>query len=117
MPALPQASDIIELTGTSLSSGFVSALILDAVIIGGECIEGLDPDAQVAALKWLTAHLIASTNDGATTTSRKLGDAQESYARAQTGNGLMGTAYGQQAIAIAPCLARKGRARAQIKVV
>lgn len=114
----PIAADVIALTGTGLSEAVVSDIIDDAALIG-DCLSTLSSAKQEAALKWLAAHLIASTSDDGSQvlTSAKLGDASDSYARAKTGDGIAGTTYGQQAIAIAPCLARLGRAKASIEVV
>jgi hypothetical protein len=113
---LPEPSDVIGLVGSGYSSAFVETIIADAAIIAARCLDGVDCATQKAALKWLAAHLIASTADGGVATSAKLGDAQDSYARAVMGNGIMGTTYGQQAIAILPCLGRAGRPQARITV-
>lgn len=114
----PDAADVISLTGTDLSSSVVSSIIDDAALIGS-CVSDLTDAEQEAALKWLAAHLIASTSDESSqaVSSAKLGDASDTYARAKTSDGIMGTTYGQQAVAIAPCLARLGRAKASIEVV
>ena len=113
----PTAQAVIDLTGSDIPAPVVESIIDDAAIIGRDCLSVLDAETQEAALKWLTAHLIASTDSGAQLSSEKLGDASETYVRAQVKDGIAGTVYGQQAIAIAPCLARVGRARARITVV
>ena len=113
----PTAQTVIDLTGTELPESVVTSIIDDAAIIGRDCLAALDADTQEAALKWLAAHLIASTDSGATLKSESLGDASQSYVRAQVKDGIAGTVYGQQAIAISPCLARLGRAKARITVV
>lgn len=114
----PTAADVIALTGTDLSSAVVTQIIDDAALIGS-CVSALTSDEQEAALRWLAAHLVASTSDDGSqvVSSAKLGDASDSYARAKTSDGIAGSTYGQQAIAIAPCLARLGRAKASIEVV
>ena len=113
----PTAQTVIDLTGTELPEPVVVSIIDDAAIIGLECLGPLDSETQEAALKWLAAHLIASTDSGATLKSESLGDASQTYVRAQVKDGMAGTVYGQQAIALAPCLARIGRAKARITVV
>lgn len=113
----PTAQTVIDLTGTDLPESVVEVIIDDAIIIGRACLSPLDAETQEAALKWLAAHLIASTDSGAQLSSERLGDAQQTYVRAQVKDGIAGTLYGQQAIAIAPCLARIGRAKARITVV
>lgn len=115
--SIPTAQAVIDLTGTTLPEPVVYSIIDDAAIIGRDCLAALDADTQEAAIKWLAAHLIASTDSGATLASERLGDAQQTYVRAQVKDGIAGTVYGQQAIAIAPCLARIGRAKARITVV
>ena len=113
---MPDASDVIDLVGDGYDPVFVETIIADAAIIAARCLDEVDCGAQKAALKWLAAHLIASTGDGGVAILEKLGDAQNSYARAVLGNGIMGTTYGQQAIAILPCLGRAGRPQARITV-
>lgn len=115
----PTPGDVIDLTGTKLDTAVVSAIIDDAALIAEDCLSSLTGDRQKAALKWLSAHLVASTSDtgAAPMTSKKLGDASKGWTRAQVGDGVSGTTYGQQAIAIAPCLGRLGRPRASVGVV
>ena len=117
--AKPAASSVIELTGSERTEAFVQSVIDDAAILAQDCIKGYDADRQEAIVKWLAAHLLASTQDDAVLTSEKLGDAQQSYARAAMGAALAGTTYGQQALALDPkgCLARLGRSRASVQVV
>lgn len=115
--ARPAADDVIALTSTSLDMSVVDQVITDAALIAEKCVRNLPAVTQRSAIKWLAAHLIASTHDGGVMTSSKLGDASEAYSRAVVGNGLMGTTYGQQAVALVPCLGRIGRPRASITVV
>jgi hypothetical protein len=114
---LPSAADVIALTGTGLSSAVVDALIADAALIAERCLASESGDRQEATLKWLAAHLVASTGTDGVLQSSKLGDASETYMRAATGEALAGTIYGQQAIALTPCLARLGKARASLEVI
>ncbi|MGE0602227.1 MAG: DUF4054 domain-containing protein [Xanthobacteraceae bacterium] len=110
----PNAADVKAIISTTLSDEVVGALIDDAALLAENCIASLDGDRQKAILKWLTAHLIASTNSNASKTSSKLGDAQDTFARAQLGEGLKGTIYGQQALALDPngCLIGIGKVKA-----
>lgn len=115
----PAAAVVIALTGTDLDEPTVEAIIDDAALIAERCLSGYSSAIQQSALKWLAAHLIASTSDeGASVrSSEKLGDASDGFARAQFGNGIMGTTYGQQAVALVPCLGRLGRPTARVTVV
>ena len=117
--AKPAASDVLALTGLDIDSAVVSAVIDDAALMAEECSASWSDDRETAVLKWLSAHLLASTHDGGVITSESLGDASESYKRAQVGDSLAGTTYGQQAIALDPsgCLARIGRAKASMEVI
>lgn len=120
MPTLPTASDVIALTGTALPEAVVTSLIADAALVAGECLTGYSDDRQTAIIKWLAAHMVASTDaGGATLTSEKLGDASQTFARATMGEGLKGTIYGQQALAldINGCLAGRGKGRASVEVI
>ncbi len=100
-----------------MSEALVEMLIGQAQLIAATCLEGASDELETAVLFWLTAHLVASTSRSGAVTSYKLGDASESYATAQVGNGLSGTTYGQQAIALLPCLAYYGRGTASIEVI
>lgn len=115
--ATPDAADVIAITGTKLSSTIVELIINSAELMAADCLVGYDDDVQTAALLWLSAHLVASTSGSGAVTSRKLGDASKSYATAQLGNGIMGTSYGQQAVALIPCLGLLGRPTALIEVI
>lgn len=115
----PTAQSVIDLTGTDLPVPVVDQIINDAALLAEGCLAPLSAEKQEAALRWLSAHMVASTSDvgSQSLTSQKLGDATESYGKATLGTGISGTTYGQQAIAIAPCLGRLGRSRASIEVV
>lgn len=115
--ALPTASDVIALTGTALPEAVVNTIIGNAGLIAAKCLIGASDELETAALLWLAAHLVASTSSNGAVTSRRLGDASISYASASTSDGLGGTVYGQQAIALLPCLATAGRATASIEVI
>ena len=109
MPQLPSAADVIALTGSTLPEVVIEAVIDDAALIASACLEGVDGDRQEAALKWLAAHLVSSAGEtSGSLTSDKLGDAAQTYAKTITGAGLMGSVYGQQAIALLPCLSGIG---------
>lgn len=119
MISLPPALVVIEITGTRLSEPVVTMLIEQAALISKKCIENLPPELQEAIVMWLAAHLVATTGDSSgTVTTRKLGDAQKSWARATVGEGLKGTSYGQQALLLDPCgcLSRLGKPTATVEV-
>lgn len=113
----PTAAQVIALTGTSLAEATVSAIIDDAALLVEGCVSTYSADRQAAIVKWVAAHLIASTGSEGVLTSDKLGDAQQSYARAQTGMALRGTTYGQQALLLdtTGCLSRLGMGRATLQ--
>lgn len=113
----PTAAVVIALTGTAFDAATVSAIIDDAALIAENCIKNYDATRQEAILKWLAAHLIASTGGEGVATSDRLGDASTSWARAPLGDALKGTTYGQQALLLDTngCLAKLGRARATVE--
>lgn len=118
MPTLPLASEVIDLTGTALSEAIVTTLISDAALIAGDCITPYSEERQTAIIKWLAAHMAASTDaGGGTLTQDKLGDASQSYARATLGDNLRGTIYGQQALILETngCLVTRGNGRASVE--
>lgn len=113
------AADVIAITGTELAEAVVTALIADAELVAGDCISSYSAERQDAIVKWLAAHLVASTDaGGVSVTSEKLGDASLTFARATLGEGLKGTFYGQQALALDTngCLTGKGRGQASVEV-
>ena len=116
---LPTAEQVKAIVATDLSDAVVDSIIADAFLMAERCITSLSDERQTAIVKWLAAHLIASTDESATVSSSKLGDAQDTYMRATTGERLMGTTYGQQALALDPngCLARLGNPRATFERV
>jgi len=107
----PSAEDVRAIIATTMTDPQVSAVIDDAALLAEDCISSLSSARQASIVKWLTAHMIASTGGSASRTSKKLGDAAETYAVAQLGEGLRGTTYGQQALALDPngCLANLGK--------
>ena len=117
--AKPTASDVLSLTGLNIDEAVVSSVVDDAAVMAERCSSAWSDAQETAILKWLAAHLLSSTHDGGVTTSESLGDASQSYKRAQMSDGIAGTTYGQQAIALdsSGCLARLGRAKASIEVI
>lgn len=115
------AAEVIALTGTSLDSATVDAVIADATLVVSEnaCYNAYEDARKDAIIKWLTAHLISSTSQDGSVTSEKLGDASVTYARAALGDGLKGTTYGQQVLLLDynGCLTKLGRAKATFEVV
>lgn len=111
--------DVRAITESTLPDAVITALIGDAGLIGGPCIDQYDTARRDAIVKWLAAHLVASTSTDGSLTSESLGDASRSYARGQLGDRLRGTTYGQQALALdlKGCLTRRGGAPATFEVV
>lgn len=116
----PNVADVLAILGGEHSEPLIQSMIDDAALVADNlCTQAYDAERQKAIVKWLAAHMVASTNREGVLTSDKLGDAQQSYARATTGEGLKGTTYGQQALLldINGCLSRLGKPRASIEVV
>jgi hypothetical protein len=119
--AKPELSAVRAIIGTDLSDPQVQSVIDDAALLAEGCpkVAGYDAGRQAAIVKWLSAHMIASTAKTGVLTQKSLGDASESYGRAQVGLNLSGTTYGQQALALDPsgCLARLGQRSAFVQVL
>jgi len=117
---LPDVATVQALFSEPHPEALVQAMIDDAAMMADNpCVQGYPATRQAAIVRWLAAHMLASTNRDGVLTSDKLGDAQQSYARATTGEGLRGTTYGQQALLLDfnGCLSRIGKPRATIEVV
>lgn len=118
---LPTPDQVRVIITTSLDDEAIEAMISDASAMARRCLTRLDPDVQTTVVKWLAAHLIASRTDLADSAlvSSKLGDAQETYMRAQLGQNILGTPYGQQAAMLDPfgCIAGLGKRRPIIEVI
>lgn len=118
--AKPDAATVLALTGLDIPVPVVESVIDDAALMADNaCMQGYPEERQRAIVKWLSAHLLTSTAGGGMLSSEKLGDAQDSYARATLSDGLKGTTYGQQALLLDPngCLLKLGKSRASIEVV
>ncbi len=120
---LPTVEAVRAIVKTSLDDAQVQVMIDDAALLVGGCITSLDAARQTSIIKYATAHLIASTGQGgsaALLTSKRLGDASESYAR-PSGNseGLASTAFGRNAINLdtTGCLGKMGQSGVLFKVL
>ena len=111
---LPTVAAVRVIITTSLDDASVTAFITDAAAMVANCIASLDAAVQTTIVKYTTAHLISLSGNGGTDalmTSKRLGDASESYARPSgDGAGLSSTSYGKMAIGFDPngCLATLG---------
>lgn len=123
---LPTPAEVKAIIPTDLSDAEVQSFINDAALLGKRCVTPLDADTQKVIVKYLAAHLIQSAGKSSgegfanvAVTSMKLGDASETYSRAQAGNNIASTSYGQQAIQFDPngCLARLGERKLVMKVL
>lgn len=75
-------------------------------------------DQREDIITLLASHFIASSrNLSSAETSRSLGDASKSWAKAQLGDGLKGTLYGQQALLldVNGCLQKLGKRKATME--
>lgn len=99
---LPSPADVKVIIKTALGDDAVQAFIDDAVLMVSPCVLGYLPDRQAAMIKWTAAHLIASSpgNGGQTLSSKRLGDAAESYVNVTAGDALMATNFGRQALSL-----------------
>ena len=115
----PTAQEVKRIIATALDDDAINQMIEDAAMLGGACVDGYDADRRKIIIRWLTAHLIASSHNEGALQSESLGDASETYARAQLGDSLRGTVYGQQALALDAkgCLSRIGKKRASVQVI
>lgn len=94
---MPTPAQIKEIITTARSDEAVQSFIDDAKLIVGDIYADQLP-RQRAIVKWIAAHLIASTDQDGIRASEKLGDASDTFARANLGIFLRGTTYGQQAL-------------------
>lgn len=112
------ASDVRYIIDTDMTDAGIDRMIAAATRLVENCSSSWSDAQHEDIIEWVAAHLIAS---GATpaVTSEKLGDAQVSYQRAQAGQGLKGTHYGQTAILLdtTGCLERLGKTTAFWKVL
>lgn len=124
--SLPSVADVRSLIDTPLPDGAVTAVINDAALMAEGCpaVSTYPSARQAAIVKWIAAHLIdqsgkASASGSGKVTSRKIGDAAETFASGTLGSGLASSSYGAQAIALDPsgCLVNLGKPRAFIKVL
>jgi len=118
VPTLPSAADVTALTGTSLSESVVTSIIADAaLIVESTCFNAYAEARQTAIIKWVAAHMVANTNATGVVTSEKLGDASVTYGRQVAKEGLAGTMFGQQALALDTngCLTGIGRGKASFE--
>lgn len=123
MISKPTPAEVRIIIETKLADPALQSVIDDAALFVEGCpkVTTYDDARQKAIVKWVTAHMLASTNASGSgaLTAKSLGDASESYARPTLGVGLSGTTYGQQAIALDPsgCLANLGKPKAMFRKV
>ena len=115
----PEAEAVLSLTGAELPASVVDTLIEDAVLMAGNCLKHYGEDRQTAIIKWLAAHLVASTDDGAELASESVDGASHSFSRPAPGEGLRGTSFGRQALALdyRGCLDGIGKRRPTVEVI
>jgi hypothetical protein len=110
----PTVDEVRAIVATSLDDYTIQALIDDALLMleGLACVEEASPEKQKAIVKYVVADMIAgtiATSGAGQVTSKKLGDASESYAT-NTEAGTFGkSSYWRQALMLAPCLHTLGR--------
>ena len=115
----PTVQEVKRVIATALDDDAIEQMIEDAAMLGGDCVDGYNADRRKIIIRWLAAHLIASSHNEGALQSESLGDASESYARGQLGDALRGTVYGQQALSfdVKGCLSRIGKKRASVQVI
>lgn len=118
---MPIPEEVRVIVETTLTDSELEQIIGDAALVAGPCVGKLSGDRQRAIVKYIAAHLVALSGGGgdAMVASRKLGDASVTFSRAQVGQNLMSTSYGQRAVMLDPtgCLARLGERSAYMKVL
>lgn len=112
----PAPDDVRKVIATDADDATIDSMIDDAVLMYEHCLKSLDDERQKAALKWIAAHLLFSSDMGGEDTARttkKIGDATDVYARATLGDGLRGSVFGQRAISFDPsgCLGSDGEGK------
>jgi len=110
-------ADVVAITGTSMATATIELIIESAELMAAGCLSGLSEETQAAALLWLSCHLVSTTPGNQTLTSRKLGDASKTFATGTLGGGISSSLYGQNAVALVPCLAGLGKGRASMEVI
>lgn len=119
--AEPTVDDVRVIISTTYTDAQIEAIISDAALIAETCISPLPSARQTAILRWLTAHLIASSSDtgAGALASDKLGDAAKSWHTGALGKELKSTKYGLAALQLDPngCLARIGKPPSTIQKV
>ncbi len=110
----PTPDQVREIITTAKPDSAIESVISYAAMVVEQYITHFPVDRQRAIITWVAAHFLASTDVDGVKSAMKLGDASETYARAQLGQLLLGTPYGQQAILLAdgaldPMTGRKAR--------
>lgn len=113
---MPTIRSLRAVVKTDVSDACLQDVIDEAYLLVGDCIVGLEDARKTAIVRWTAAHILYSTSRLTNMrelriTSRKLGDASETYASGPTGEGLRSSIYGQRAIDLDPsgCLAGLGQ--------
>ena len=112
------ADEVREIITTALLDPAIDAYIAIAnPMVTNTVTCGLAASILKEIERWLTAHMIAITNDR-TTTEEKLGEATVKYAGVY-GEGLKGTSYGQMVLLLDTCgsFANLGKKSASIKSI
>ena len=117
--ARPEADAVLSLTGAELPASVVDTLIEDAVLMAGNCLKHYGDDRQTAIIKWLAAHLVASTEGNAEIQSESVDGASQTFVRPEPGEGLRGTSFGRQALGLdyRGCLEGIGKRRPTVEVI
>lgn len=114
---LPSSEDVKSIIDTEKTDAIVNTVIEDADLLVSRAIANYADDRKKAIVKWVAAHLIASTDVDGIRASEKLGDATDSFARPKLGDLLKGTPYGQSALLLDEegLLDKLGKAKATIE--
>lgn len=117
----PTPEQVQRLLSVTFSTEELEDAISDAGLMLNACAKLYDDERQAALVKYLAAHLLASSQVGAagSLASESVDGTSYSRATATLGQNLKGTTFGQQALLLDPngCLQSLGEMNARLWVV
>jgi hypothetical protein len=119
MPTQAEIDQVKALLRPGLDDSLIASAIEDAALLIEPCADRYDSGRVWAITKYLAAHLLASTDQGASVVAESVDGTSYTKKMAQVGTGLNGTTFGQQALKFdyLGCLKRLGREGVKLKVL
>lgn len=116
MATTPDPSEVAALAGVEETPA-IASFIADAELLVEPCNGAYSDDRRTAIVKWLAAHLIASTPDGAMLKSETVDGASYTRVMSTNGTGLQSTTFGQRALELDTqgCLVEQGKRSATLE--